>query len=143
MIAPDHVRSALPTNDELLTALRGHYLHGPLCVQAFGLAELHRLRRVDPDRAGKIDDFRGELVGEIDGWIARHLAQSAGARLHPETLGTVIDRVAAAADHAFALLAIDPGTPRMHAAWARLAELEIAYGELVTAIGAGLRRLPV
>ncbi|QIS11873.1 DUF4254 domain-containing protein [Nocardia arthritidis] len=141
MIAPDHVRSVLPSKDELLAALRGHYLQGPLCVQAYGLSELHRLRRVEPTRAAEIDCFRSELVAEIDDWVGSQVAP--GARGWPESLGAMFDRMAAASDHAFNLLmTIDPGSPRMHAAWTRLAELEIAYGELVAAVQDGRSRLP-
>jgi hypothetical protein len=47
------------------------------------------------------------------------------------------------AEEAFHLLMNDdPGGERMHAAWTRLAELEIDYTDLVRAVGDGRRRLP-
>ncbi|WP_405181287.1 hypothetical protein OG225_09110 [Nocardia sp. NBC_01377] len=138
------VREVLPSKDQLLAALRGHYLLGPLCAQAFGLAELHRQRRGHPERAAEIDYYRGELIDEIDEWARLALPDPRpGVRTVAEPLGVTIDRMAAASDLAFHLLmTIDPGSDEMHAAWTHLAELEIAYGELSTALSAGYRALP-
>ncbi|MET7771821.1 hypothetical protein [Nocardia sp. NPDC005366] len=138
------VREVLPSKDELLAALRGHYLLGPLCAQAFGLAELHRQRRDHPERSAEIDSYRKEIIEEIDEWTRTALPDPRpGARRVAEPLGVTIDRMAAASDLAFHLLmTIDPGSDEMHAAWTRLAELEIAYGELSTALAAGYRSLP-
>ncbi|MBH0776445.1 DUF4254 domain-containing protein [Nocardia bovistercoris] len=137
--------TVLPSKDQLLAALRGHYLLGPLCTQAFGLAELHRQRRDQPERAARIDSRRAELVGEIDDWADAALpAPRADARTATEPLGVTIDRMASASALAFHLLMTgDPAGDEMHAAWTRLAELEIAYGELSAALLAGYRRLPV
>lgn len=138
------LRPVLPSKDELLAALRGHYLQGPLCEQAYGLAEVHRQSRHHPERAEELAALRRRLIDEIDEWTARMLpAARPSAPLTAESFGTVIDRMAAAADHAFDLLmTIDLGSGEMHGAWTRLAELEIQYGELVTALLSGWRRLP-
>ncbi|WP_306361392.1 DUF4254 domain-containing protein [Nocardia sp. CC227C] len=42
-----------------------------------------------------IDARRAELVGRIDTWVAANIAHRNGASLHTETLGAVIDRMAA------------------------------------------------
>ncbi|UGT41597.1 DUF4254 domain-containing protein [Nocardia yamanashiensis] len=42
-----------------------------------------------------IDERRGELVARIDDWVAVNIPHRAGASLHTETLGAVIDRMAA------------------------------------------------
>ncbi|MEV0247787.1 hypothetical protein AB0H76_14435 [Nocardia sp. NPDC050712] len=134
----------LPSKDQLLAALRGHYLLGPLCTQAFELAELHRQRRDDPGRAAEIEARRLDLLSQIDDWAYFELpTPHPGARLTPDRLGEVIDRMADASEYAFRLLmSIDPGSHEMHQAWTRLAELEIAYGELSAGLLSGHRRLP-
>ncbi|MFI6867651.1 DUF4254 domain-containing protein [Nocardia sp. NPDC050406] len=43
----------------------------------------------------RIDARRAELVDRIDDWVAAHIAHRSGASLHTETLGAVIDRMAA------------------------------------------------
>ncbi len=138
------VPEPLPSKDQLLAALRGHYLLGPLCTQAYGLAELHRQRRDHPDRSEEIDTCRTELIEQIDDWAEVALPDPhPGARTTPDRLGSVIDRMADASEYAFRLLmTIDPGSHEMHAAWTRLAELEIAYGELSAGLLSGHRRLP-
>lgn len=43
----------------------------------------------------EIDGRRAQLVDRIDDWVAAHIAHRNGASLHTETLGAVIDRMAA------------------------------------------------
>ncbi|MFC9897685.1 hypothetical protein ACFVMC_28685 [Nocardia sp. NPDC127579] len=87
--------------------------------------------------------YRGELVTRINGWASRHRRPTAGAIEHEESLGDVIDRIAVVADRAFHLLMTDdPSGELMHAAWTRLAEEEVAYGDLVRAVADGRRSLP-
>ncbi|MEC3915567.1 DUF4254 domain-containing protein [Nocardia sp. CDC160] len=43
----------------------------------------------------KIDARRADLVARIDDWVAANIPHRAGASLHTETLGAVIDRMAA------------------------------------------------
>ncbi|MEV6100837.1 DUF4254 domain-containing protein [Nocardia sp. NPDC051981] len=46
-------------------------------------------------RVDRIDERRAELVARIDDWVAVNIPHRAGASLHTETLGAVIDRMAA------------------------------------------------
>ncbi|MTE17091.1 DUF4254 domain-containing protein [Nocardia aurantiaca] len=46
-------------------------------------------------RIDRIDERRAELVACIDGWVGVNIPHRAGASLHTETLGAVIDRMAA------------------------------------------------
>ncbi|GAB0106577.1 hypothetical protein JMUB6875_55630 [Nocardia sp. JMUB6875] len=46
-------------------------------------------------RLDRIDERRAELVARIDEWVAVNIPHRAGASLHTETLGAVIDRMAA------------------------------------------------
>ncbi|MGV9432206.1 DUF4254 domain-containing protein [Nocardia sp. NPDC003648] len=43
----------------------------------------------------QIDGDRATLIDRIDEWVAANVAHRAGASLHTETLGAVIDRMAA------------------------------------------------
>ncbi|NKY31781.1 DUF4254 domain-containing protein [Nocardia speluncae] len=86
---------------------------------------------------------RTELIRLLDRWAQRLPAASPGVGAHPQSLGCLIDRMAEAAAHAFHLLRTDEiGGDRMHAAWTRLAELELEYADLVRDIAAGSRYLP-
>ncbi|WP_330232257.1 hypothetical protein OHA40_07035 [Nocardia sp. NBC_00508] len=136
--------SALPSPSTLLCALGGQHVHGPVSRWARELTVLHRRRREGAGRLVEIDGRRAELADRINTWATLHLPSAAvGVRLHEASLGEVIDRMAAVAERAFHLLMHDdPGGERMHAAWTRLAELEIAYAELVREVGDGRRGLP-
>lgn len=46
-------------------------------------------------RIDTIDEQRAELVARIDEWVAANIPHRSGASLHTETLGAVIDRMAA------------------------------------------------
>ncbi|KZM75628.1 DUF4254 domain-containing protein [Nocardia terpenica] len=108
-----------------------------------------------------IDSDRAKLVEHIDNWVADNIAHRAGASLHTETLGAVIDRMAGkwvAAQDALGLplpstkvdararatvlthRAVD-GEAHLH--WVRLAELADGYKDLVTDVVEHRRRLPV
>jgi hypothetical protein len=58
------------------------------------------------------------VLGRIDNWVAANIQHRAGASLHTETLGAVIDRMAAkwiAAQQALGMTAqVDP---RTHYSW--------------------------
>ncbi|WP_378738363.1 DUF4254 domain-containing protein [Nocardia brasiliensis] len=98
-----------------------------------------------------IDRDRAELIGRIDAWVADNIEHRGGASLHTETLGAVIDRLAAkwvAAQRALRK------TPRRqahtvqvdgeaHLQWCRLAELTDGYRDLITDVAEHRRRLPV
>ncbi|WP_406272628.1 hypothetical protein OH799_33115 [Nocardia sp. NBC_00881] len=136
--------SALPSPSTLLCALGGQHVDGPVSRWARELTELHGRRRDDRRLSVEIDNRRAELVDRINTWATLHLpCPAVGARLHDASLGEVIDRIAAVADRAFhVLMHDDPGGDRMHAEWTRLAEMEIAYGDLVEQVGDGRRCLP-
>ncbi|MGQ4599607.1 DUF4254 domain-containing protein [Nocardia sp. R6R-6] len=136
--------SVLPSPSTLLCALGGQHVHGLVSGWAQELTELHRCRREGIRQPTEIDARRVELVDRINTWALVHLPSAAAdVRLHDASLGEVIDRIAAVAEQAFHLLMHDdPGGERMHTAWTRLAELEIAYAELVCEVGDGRRRLP-
>ncbi|MEU4813290.1 DUF4254 domain-containing protein [Nocardia fluminea] len=98
-----------------------------------------------------IDNDRCALIARIDDWVAAHVAHRDGASLHTETLGAVIDRMAAkwiAAQQAMAGPAPTTTTPRQreartHLQWCRLAELTDGYRDLITDVTEHRRRLPV
>ncbi len=169
----------LPSVADLLRAFRapvnGRVRHRAVLTAAHELVACHERRvstlasvhapDVDSDQLVRcrqlmddIDDRRAEQVAGIDGWVAGNIAHRSGASLHTETLGAVIDRMAAkwvVAQHA---LGIHPtngksrthppalrrgvdGEAHMH--WVRLAELADGYKDLVTDVAEHRRRLPV
>ncbi|MGS2809509.1 DUF4254 domain-containing protein [Nocardia sp. MW-W600-9] len=99
----------------------------------------------------QIDGDRATLIARIDDWVAANVAHRAGASLHTETLGAVIDRMAAkwvAAQRALGGDPIEQTTPRQweartHLHWCRLAELTDGYRDLITDVTEHRRRLPV
>ncbi|MFI5781646.1 DUF4254 domain-containing protein [Nocardia sp. NPDC051570] len=132
----------LPPKDLLLQACRGLEPGEHLVLRcACRLAELHELR-LTVTATADIDRQRAQLVHEIDRWVAAELpAAPGGARLHTETVGAVVDRLAQFS--ALAYLALT-ATPAWLAddAWRRLAELANAYADLATEVSAGRCRLP-
>ncbi|MBF6172009.1 DUF4254 domain-containing protein [Nocardia blacklockiae] len=161
----------LPSAAELLRAFRadtdgrGH----PVLDAAAELVQCHERRRRARQAAhapglpssrvaafshdvDDVDVVRRELIERIDNWVADNIAHRAGASLHTETLGSVIDRMAAkwvAAQHALGLPAPAAGNHRRgvdseaHLQWVRLAELADGYKDLVTDVTEHRRRLPV
>ncbi|MGW4843022.1 DUF4254 domain-containing protein [Nocardia brasiliensis] len=86
-----------------------------------------------------------DLVHEIDLWIELNVPQHRlGAALHTETLGTVIDHIAATQNRIQLELSDwhGPDGLHLHAAWHRLAELVDSYDDLVRDVVRGVRRLP-
>ncbi|MGW5516810.1 DUF4254 domain-containing protein [Nocardia africana] len=134
----------LPTPSDLLCALMGQCVTGTLTNLAYTLAGAHRDKRRHPHRAEQLRLHRVALIAEIDAWTMRSLPSPAvGARPNPNTLGQTVDRIAAVAARAFDLLMTDdPSGDRLHAQWTRLAELEVAYGDLVRDLRDGRRYLP-
>ncbi|QVI21333.1 DUF4254 domain-containing protein [Nocardia tengchongensis] len=120
----------------------------------------------------RIDERRAELVARIDEWVAVNIPHRTGASLHTETLGAVIDRMAAkwvAAQQALGNTgpanpppkAVDGRARRRakahrvsedrphrgmdteaHLQWYRLAELADGYRDLITEVAQHRRRLP-
>ncbi|MFI6368061.1 DUF4254 domain-containing protein [Nocardia sp. NPDC050630] len=98
-----------------------------------------------------LDAHRSELVGHIDNWVASNVEHRAGASLHTETLGAVIDRMAAkwvAAQYALGMSPVGSTHPlqlddEAQLQWSRLAELADGYKDLITDVIQHRRRLPV
>ncbi|WP_040815777.1 DUF4254 domain-containing protein [Nocardia concava] len=135
----------LPTKNHVLSACRGDAPgNHPLLQWAAELSLTHQqLLNADGAAREPIDERRVELIRNIDRWVARELTQPLGcARLHTETLGAVIDRLAMFTVHANAALT---GTREWELwdSWERLAELAVGYEDLKDEVSTGRRRLPV
>ncbi|PXX61613.1 uncharacterized protein DUF4254 [Nocardia tenerifensis] len=126
----------LPDWHQVSAALRMQIGDRPgdhLVIQlARALAQLHHTRRAQPGRHPEIDRRRGELVCVIDEWVAKQVMPRRPNARTGETLGSTVDRMAAAqilADH---LLMTAENVPeqRVHAAWSRLAELANQWTDL-------------
>ncbi|WP_051407141.1 DUF4254 domain-containing protein [Nocardia sp. CNY236] len=97
-----------------------------------------------------IDNQRTEWIGHIDTWVATNVQHRSGASLHTETLGAVIDRIAAKWVTAQRSLSDKMSGPHpleldgeAHLQWTRLAELIDGYQDLITDVVEHRRRLPV
>ncbi|MBB5914296.1 hypothetical protein BJY24_003163 [Nocardia transvalensis] len=135
---------SLPPEHSLLEACRGTVLDDHVVLRcARRLAELHEQRlAAAASAAADIDRDRARLVHEIDHWVAWKLPRArGGSRLHTETVGTVIDRLAQFSALAYLTLADSPEWV-VRDAWRRLSELATAYQDLATEIEAGKCRLP-
>ncbi|MFG3614904.1 DUF4254 domain-containing protein [Nocardia sp. NPDC047654] len=133
----------LPTRSELLRACRAGAPppEHPVLLRARTLAELH-MRRLREGEVGDIDERRTRLIRDVDRWVEVRLpAARGGAYLHTESVGSVVDRLARLSACAYAAMADDQGWD-LWFAWERLAELAIAYEDLVTELSRGRRRLP-
>ncbi|MGO4647588.1 DUF4254 domain-containing protein [Nocardia sp. 2YAB30] len=135
----------LPTRSQLLHACRdGKSLADhPVLRRACELTDLHaRSLRAAPAVVADLDEQRVRLVRDIDRWAEVRLPPAhGGAYLHTESLGAVIDRLAQLSARAYAALA-DGAEWDLWFAWERLAELAVAYEDLVTELATGRRRLP-
>ncbi|MGY2121976.1 DUF4254 domain-containing protein [Nocardia gipuzkoensis] len=133
-----------PGKHRLLAACRGeaHDDH-PLLSAARDLAALHERRlSAGPEQAESIDQCRTRLVRDIDRWVTGRLRPSLGAaRVHTETVGSVVDRLAQYTAYAYAALA-SSSTQSLGDAWEQLAELAVGYEDLTDEVGTGHRRLP-
>ncbi|WP_330182640.1 DUF4254 domain-containing protein [Nocardia sp. NBC_01503] len=144
-------RPLLPDWHELLAAFCGHIGDQsddhPVTRWARGLAELHlerRAERGDPGAADTraVDERRAQTVTFIDEWVARR-ARRRGTRA--ESLGSLIDSMAAAHVHAIHLLrTVDRvSDEQVHAAWYDLAELAAGWTDrAANVLGAQQRRAP-
>lgn len=158
----------LPPRSALLHALRdiADLPAHPVLRSARALADCHerRQRTLDRTRSSEcpsaavacaavvedIDRERETLVDRINAWVAAHVVHRHGASLHTETLGAVIDRMAAKWVAAQSCLQVDVPQHReplsgtdAHLQWTRLAELADGYQDLVTDVLEQRRRLPV
>ncbi len=134
---------SLLSGEALLSAIRGHHVGDHQLAQlACELGGLHHRRLLGRD--SECCRRRTELVSAVDVWMGAHLPiPHPDARVHTETLGAVIDRMAETQVRAYHLLmTVDPSDPQVHADWYRLAELVDSYTDLVTGLSHRAIRLP-
>jgi hypothetical protein len=134
----------LPSAEGLCSAIRGHHIDPHPVAQLAG--EFGTLYQ--PAWAHTLECWcrRQELKRAVDHWASRHLPPPhPDAKLHTETLGAVIDRLARTQVRAYHLLMTveDVAAPHVHAAWYRLAELVDGYTALADALARRAARLPV
>ncbi|KZM70984.1 hypothetical protein AWN90_41410 [Nocardia terpenica] len=132
----------LPPKQVVLEACRGLPPEDHVVLTcACRLTELHE-RRLSTAQTWDIDRLRAELVHEIDRWVTEELpAAEPDARLHTETVGTVIDRLAQFSALAYLSLTQSPESAILDA-WRRLSELAVAYDDLAAELTSGRCRLP-
>ncbi|WP_324197592.1 DUF4254 domain-containing protein [Nocardia abscessus] len=136
---------SLPTRSELLQACRedAPLPDHPVLLRARALAELH-VRRLRLGQTGvcDIEGRRAQLIRDVDRWVVPRLpAARGGVYLHTESLGSVVDRFARLSACAYAAMANDQEWD-LWFAWERLAEVAVAYEDLVIELTSGRRRLP-
>ncbi len=137
--------NVLPPKKDLLAACRGEVEHDhPLLRAASALTRLHEERlSATRDRTDEIDTRRKELIHEADNWIDTRITPAHGtARIHTETIGSVLDRLAQFTAHAYATLTATTPYWDLCDAWESVAELACAYEDLITEVTRGQRRLP-
>ncbi len=139
LISTDCV-SGLPSRDRLLIAVCSDKDDpDPICGWARELVRLHRARREFPATAAVCDCRRGEVITQISA-LAGAVEPSATVE---RSLGVLIDRIAAAAERAMGHLAVSGArSEQMHAAWTKLAELELEYSALICDRFASRERAP-
>ncbi|MRH92879.1 DUF4254 domain-containing protein [Nocardia sp. SYP-A9097] len=134
----------LPAKHGLLAACRGNVQNShPLLHWASELSEIHEQLAGAEERAEtELAQRRVSLIHDIDQWVGRQLPPShGGARIHTESLGAVIDRLAAFTACACAALK-STGGEELRDTWERLAELAVGYEDLKDEVLTGRRRLP-
>ncbi|MGQ0841496.1 DUF4254 domain-containing protein [Actinokineospora sp.] len=136
----------------------------PVLTPAAGLATHHWLRAeaqhltCDPHADEHVvaaatrainaaDAARAVLIDRIDVWAATDLTEHRIGRLHTETLGQLVDRVACAwmRWHLLDNADNDAGAvarAQIHLAWHQLGELATAYDDLLADLRTGSRCLP-
>ncbi|MBF6100168.1 DUF4254 domain-containing protein [Nocardia cyriacigeorgica] len=107
------------------------------------LGELHSDRiTAAPRETERIDGRRAHLVHEIDRFVVLAVpVPFPSARIHTETIGRVIDRIAELTAMTYVVLTAPSDTAYVDAC-AQLDELASAYQDLVDDLAAGTRRLP-
>ncbi|MET8648721.1 DUF4254 domain-containing protein [Nocardia aurea] len=132
-------------SSELLSAISGHGVADhPITRWCVDLVGIHRDSAAEGCDERLSAKRRADIIRDIDMWTNHHVPQHLnGSRLHTETIGAVIDKIARAytrfqtemSRHA-------PGDPRVHGAWHCVAELVVAYRDLAAEVVRGQRRLP-
>ncbi|MFI5782965.1 DUF4254 domain-containing protein [Nocardia sp. NPDC051570] len=134
----------LPTKAQLLNACRGvDYDTHPILRAAHALTGIHERHLTAPHPGiPELKTQRAHLMTEIDRCAVRSLPPAHGAaRIHTETIGAVIDRMARFTALAYAALSGSPA-PDLGNTWGHLAELAVAYEDLIDELHTGRRRLP-
>ncbi|WP_239476760.1 DUF4254 domain-containing protein [Nocardia arizonensis] len=126
----------------MLSACRGvGYAGHPVLRAAHALTGLHE-RRLTGGRDDHIDGRSAGLIREIDRWVRGQLPPSRGpAAPHTETIGAVIDRIAAYTAVAYAAL-VRGSDHELDDVRRLLAETAVGYEDLADDLVAGRRRLP-
>lgn len=130
----------LPSKELVLAACAGNpALPHPILLAARHLTGLHQRRILAPSaEIPDIDRERIELAHGIDCWVSINRPEvRGGARLHTESVGAVIDRVAAFFVDAHAALQRDAQEAERHRLWRRLAQLADAYADLAYEVSTG------
>lgn len=133
-----------PAKNRLLAACRGDVRDNhPLLRWACELSEIHQqLLAISESAHSEADQRRVSLANNIDVWVGRQLPLPLGAaRVHTETLGSVVNRLAQLTAAAYVALA-NPADEGLLEIWERLGELAVGYEDLVAELSSGRRRLP-
>ncbi|KAF0847821.1 DUF4254 domain-containing protein [Nocardia caishijiensis] len=138
-------RTRLPGRELMLAAFRGlSEGYHPVLHAAAELAVLHQVRdRTPAFEAVGIDRRRAQLMRAIDRWVilAAPLPSVIAAE-HCETLGMLVDRLAAHSVRLFVTL-VDAPDAEFYDEWVRLDALAESYQCLIDELWAGSRCLPV
>ncbi|MBF6439642.1 DUF4254 domain-containing protein [Nocardia cyriacigeorgica] len=138
--------TGVPCADQVLQACRGcpaAVAHHPVLSAAAELAELHARHTGHP--RPDVDEMnwqRATLMLVIDKWVAASTRPPfPAARVHTETVGGVVDRLAQFTVDAYRALT-GTADDEYRRACDRLADLATAYQDLVDELDTGTRRLP-
>ncbi|NKX89406.1 DUF4254 domain-containing protein [Nocardia coubleae] len=137
-------RTRLPGRELMLAAFRGLAEgYHPVLHAAAELAVLHQVRdRTPAFEAPGLDRRRAQLMRAIDRWVILAAPlPSATAAEHCETLGMLVDRLAAHSARLFVSMA-DATDAQFYDEWARLDDLAESYQRLIDDLWAGSRCLP-
>src|SRR4051794_39810185 len=104
-IVPSESMLDFPSADALLSAIRGQHIgRHRLCQLACELGRVRDAQLSAPDSL-TLRRERLALIADIDAWVAQRLpTPHPNSSLHPEAMGAVIDRLAAAQVRAYHLL---------------------------------------
>lgn len=139
--------TALPDVKQMMAALRRRETvcasDHPVLFAATELVPLHQrlLTHVENADLGQIAGNRASVIRAIDAWVYHEVPMNHHARLHTETIGEVIDRLALRS----ALIGA-PDAPHYSYHFGdlriQLDELAVGYQHLTEDVTCGRRRLP-
>ncbi len=140
MATASHPDLAWPPIEALLSAIRGHHVgRHPITRWAHHLGEihldlLHRHQDVESTQGERLETIR-----QINRWLRTHAPTAhRTARPCPESVGELVDRIAAAQVLAYRLLMSRTGDDlEVHDAWTKLAKLVDTWNDLVASIDRG------